>query len=70
MSFAKGEQVMQVIEKLLVVLWEQMLGEKIEQPIPRMTYHNAMAKYGSDKPDLRLGMEVKSSIFPTTIIPH
>jgi aspartyl-tRNA synthetase len=60
MSFAKGEQVMQVIEKLLIVLWEQMLGERIEQPIPKMTYHNAMAKYGSDKPDLRLGMELHS----------
>jgi aspartyl-tRNA synthetase len=58
MSFAKGEQVMQVIERLLVVLWDQLSNIKIEEPIQRMTYHEAMLKYGSDKPDLRLGMEV------------
>ncbi len=58
MSFAKGEQVMQVIERLLVVLWDRLLNVKIEEPIQRMAYHEAMSKYGSDKPDLRLGMEV------------
>jgi aspartyl-tRNA synthetase len=58
MSFARGEQVMQVIEGLLVALWKGMLGIEVEKPILRLTYHEAMAKYGSDKPDLRLGMEV------------
>jgi len=58
MSFAKGEQVMEVIEGLVVRLWKELLGWEVQRPVQRMTYQHAMAKYGSDKPDLRLGMEV------------
>ena len=60
MSFAKGEQVMAVIEGLLVGLWRELLGVEVQEPIRRMTYHDAMARYGSDKPDLRLGMDLHS----------
>ncbi|KIW07390.1 aspartate-tRNA ligase [Verruconis gallopava] len=60
MSFAKGEQVMEVIEQLLVTLWKRLLDHEIPQPIKRMTYHEAMSRYGSDKPDLRLSMELHS----------
>lgn len=58
MSFVKGEQVMQVIEKLLIGLWKELLDIDVPYPFPRITYHDAMSKYGSDKPDTRLGMEV------------
>ena len=60
MSFAKGEDVMQQIETILRRLWIFMVDEKIpESNFPRMSYHDAMSQYGSDKPDLRLGMEVR-----------
>jgi len=58
MSFATGEDVIFVIESLLRRLWKKMLSTDISTPFPRMTYHEAMSKYGSDKPDLRLGMEM------------
>lgn len=59
MSFAKGEDVMQQIETILRRLWISMIDEKIpESNFPRMSYHDAMSQYGSDKPDLRLGMEI------------
>jgi aspartyl-tRNA synthetase len=58
MSFAKGEQVMQVIEQLLVGLLKAVLETEIQAPFQMMTYHEVMSKYGSDKPDTRLGMEV------------
>ena len=67
MAFAGEEQVMQTVEKVLTELGEQgriqhLIGEKpwITGEIPRMEYWRAMARYGSDKPDLRLGMEVCS----------
>ena len=58
MGFSAEEDVMNVIETTLQSLWDQMLDFKIERPFQRMTYQEAMASYGSDKPDLRLGMEV------------
>ena len=56
MGFATADDVMSAIEKLLIVLWKQMLDIDLPFPFPRMTYHEAMATYGSDKPDTRLGM--------------
>lgn len=53
MSFADEETVMHEIEKLLHNLWQKLLGQSIPQPIPRMTYAEAMTSYGVDKPDLR-----------------
>jgi aspartyl-tRNA synthetase len=58
MSFATGEDVVKVMEGLLKRLWKDMLNVEIDTPFVRMKYHDAMAKYGSDKPDLRLGMEI------------
>ena len=58
---------MDIIENLINRLWtEPLLGtviarRDISTPIPRMTYEEAMSKYGSDKPDTRLGMEVSRS---------
>ncbi|KAJ9643904.1 aspartate--tRNA ligase msd1 [Coniosporium apollinis] len=59
MAFAKGEDVMQTIEALLRRLWAEMLNvTTLPSPFSRMTYQDAMSKYGSDKPDLRLGAEI------------
>jgi aspartyl-tRNA synthetase len=59
MAFATGEDVMQCIELLIRRLWAEMLGVvSLSDPFPRMTYHEAMTKFGSDKPDTRLDMEI------------
>jgi aspartyl-tRNA synthetase len=59
MSFVTEEDVQGVIEKLLAALWKGVLGVDIPTPFRRMTYDEAMAKYGSDKPDLRLDLELR-----------
>jgi aspartyl-tRNA synthetase len=58
MSFVDQEDVIEVGEKLIGRLWKEILGYEIPMPLPRMTYAEAMARYGSDKPDLRFGQEL------------
>ncbi|GAA4530976.1 MULTISPECIES: aspartate--tRNA ligase [Nonomuraea] len=58
MSFVDQEDVIAVGEKLIGRLWREILGYEIPLPLPRMTYADAMARYGSDKPDLRFGQEL------------
>ncbi|MEI2809866.1 MAG: aspartate--tRNA ligase [Nocardioides sp.] len=57
MSFVDQDDVIEVAEAVLVALW-QLIGVEISAPIPRMTYAEAMARYGSDKPDLRSSLEL------------
>jgi aspartyl-tRNA synthetase len=58
MSFAGEEDVMTEIEKLLRNLWYRVLKKQMLPTFPRMTYQEAMASYGSDKPDLRYQAKV------------
>ncbi|KAJ3162841.1 hypothetical protein HDU86_003816 [Geranomyces michiganensis] len=58
MSFAGKEDVMEVMEALVKRTWTATLGTKFDGPFPRMTYHEAMRRFGSDKPDTRFGMEI------------
>ena len=58
MSFVDQEDILAVAEKILVKVWKEVLDYQISLPIPRMTYLNAMARYGSDKPDLRFDLEL------------
>ena len=59
MSFCTQEDVMHVAEKLIRDIWAACdLWEKLPAQFPRMTYDEAMEKYGSDKPDLRFGLEM------------
>jgi aspartyl-tRNA synthetase len=58
MSFARPETIFGIIEPLMVEIFA-VVGRKIETPFPRMAYSEAMAKYGSDKPDLRCGMPIQ-----------
>lgn len=61
MAFATGEDVMQCIELLVRRLWAEMLHiTDLKDPFPRMTYNEAMTRFGSDKPDTRLGMEISN----------
>ncbi|KAF1365895.1 hypothetical protein EJ07DRAFT_160975 [Lizonia empirigonia] len=58
MSFAGEEDIMAEVERLLRALWYRILKQKIPETFPRMTYHDAMASYGSDKPDLRYNSKI------------
>ena len=58
MSFVDQEDVMRVISGLLRKVWQDIKGIDIGEVIPRITYAYAMDKYGSDKPDLRFGLEL------------
>ncbi|MFZ2509793.1 MAG: aspartate--tRNA ligase [Gordonia sp. (in: high G+C Gram-positive bacteria)] len=57
MSFVDEDDVIALAEQILVALW-RLIGHEIATPIPRMTYADAMRRYGSDKPDLRFGLEL------------
>jgi aspartyl-tRNA synthetase len=58
MSFVTREDVMAVAEDVVARLWSELAGYRVPRPLPRMTYADAMARYGSDKPDLRFGCEL------------
>jgi aspartyl-tRNA synthetase len=59
MSFVEQEDVWQAVEPLMINLTEKFSDKKIlKKPFPRVTYKEAMNKYGTDKPDLRLGLEI------------
>ncbi|MHB1877486.1 MAG: aspartate--tRNA ligase, partial [Streptosporangiaceae bacterium] len=58
MSFVTREDIIEVAEDLVQRLWREIAGYEITRPIPHMTYADAMARYGSDKPDLRFGCEL------------
>ena len=57
MSFVEQDDVLSVAEEILVALWK-LIDEELPTPFPRMTYAESMARYGSDKPDLRMGLEL------------
>lgn len=59
MSFVDQGDVIAVTEEILASLFKEVLGYEVPLPIPHMTYRVAMDRYGSDKPDLRFGLELK-----------
>jgi aspartyl-tRNA synthetase len=59
MTFPTQEDVISVVEGMLCAMFEQSLGVKVAAPFPRFSHADAMARYGSDKPDIRFGMELK-----------
>ncbi|MCL1843723.1 MAG: aspartate--tRNA ligase [Defluviitaleaceae bacterium] len=58
MSFADEEDIMQIAEGLMSAIFKDALNTEIPQKFPRMTYREAMERFGSDKPDTRFGMEL------------
>ncbi|RRO18215.1 aspartate--tRNA ligase [Saccharopolyspora rhizosphaerae] len=57
MSFVEQNDVIELAEEVLAGLWK-LIGHEIPRPIQRMSYAEAMARYGTDKPDLRFGLEL------------
>jgi len=58
MSFVDVDDILAMIEGFIARLFKDVLGEELLLPLPRLTYAEAMNRYGSDKPDTRFGMEI------------
>jgi len=58
MSFAGQEEILGVTETLVAAVMERVMGVRVDHPFPRLTYADAMLRYGSDKPDLRVDLEI------------
>src|SRR5690606_4028581 len=58
MSFVDTDDVISLSEEIMSALWRELAGYEIPTPIRRITWHEAMNRYGSDKPDLRYGLEL------------
>jgi aspartyl-tRNA synthetase len=67
-SFLDRDDFLPIIEGLVAELWRRVKGVAVPRPFPRLSYDDAMARYGSDKPDLRFGMELSdvSGLFATS----
>ena len=67
-SFWGQDDVLEVLERIVTEVVRELRDADVEIPLPRMTYAEAMARYGSDKPDIRFGMEITdlSEIFSDT----
>ena len=59
MSFVEMEDVMEVMERLIQKVFKETINVDVTLPLPRLTYKEAMDRFGSDKPDLRFGFELK-----------
>ncbi|WP_236791291.1 aspartate--tRNA ligase [Amycolatopsis sp. GM8] len=57
MSFVEQDDVIKIGEDVVAALWK-LIGHEVPRPITRMTYADAMSRYGTDKPDLRFGLEI------------
>ncbi len=60
MSFIQQEDVLNLIEGYIARLWKEVINVEVPLPFKRMSFHDAMTRYGSDKPDLRFGMELST----------
>ena len=62
LSFVEKEDVMEINEKLMKHVFKTVLDYDIQLPLPKMTFKEAMDRYGSDKPDVRFGLELKDIV--------
>ena len=58
MSFMDQEEILELNESLICSIWKAVKGIELPRPFPRMTWHDAMERYGTDRPDTRYGMEL------------
>jgi aspartyl-tRNA synthetase len=58
MSFLSQEQILDLNERLIAAIWLAVQGVELQLPLPRLTWHEAMERYGCDRPDTRYGMEL------------
>src|SRR6476646_3660681 len=61
MSFPDQEELFTLMERTFAAIWRETLGIEIETPWPRMTYEEADRRFGSDKPDLRFGLDLEDA---------
>ncbi len=59
MSFVEREDVMEVVEGMLAHLLKEVMGREVKRPFPRLTYREAISRFGLDTPDTRFGLELK-----------
>ena len=57
MSFVSEDDVFDAVEQLYCAVWKECLGIEVPRPFPRLTFREAMLRFGSDKPDVRFGLE-------------
>ncbi|WP_336248692.1 aspartate--tRNA ligase [Stomatohabitans albus] len=57
-SFISDEDMYALNEEIMAALWREVLGQELSTPFPRMTYAESMRRFGTDKPDVRFGMEL------------
>lgn len=58
-SFLDEEAFFPILESMVAKLWKEILGQEVKTPFPRMPYDEAMSRFGSDKPDVRFGLELQ-----------
>lgn len=58
MSFVDVDDVLELMEEMMAQLFKETIGLEIDRPFPRLSYHEAMERFGTDKPDIRFGMEL------------
>jgi aspartyl-tRNA synthetase len=61
MAFPDQEYLFALMERMCTAVWLEGVGDEVETPFPRMTYAEAQARFGSDKPDLRFGLEIEDA---------
>src|SRR5712691_4793853 len=61
MAFPDLEFIIGLMEEMCVRIWRECLGVELLPPFPRLTYAESMARYGTDKPDLRFGLEIEDA---------
>jgi aspartyl-tRNA synthetase len=61
MAFPDVEYILGLMEEMVQAVWRETLDVELEIPFPRMTYAEAMLRYGTDKPDLRFGLEIEDA---------
>lgn len=60
MAFIDPEDIYAIMEGLMANLWKELMGVELTLPFPRMTYWDAMERFGCDRPDVRFGMELRN----------
>jgi aspartyl-tRNA synthetase len=61
MAFVTQEEILALVEELVCHIFREALGQELVRPFPRLRYQEALARFGSDKPDLRFGLEIREA---------
>ena len=61
MAFPEVDYIIELMERMMVEIWQETLGVHVETPFERLTYAESMARFGTDKPDLRFGLEIEDA---------